>query len=143
MSTSTKIDFLEQADANETVQPGAVLHQISIDASPSSAAAAPQDEISDPPPTSKTPSPRWWVSFTVGVSRIANSKIDMTISRLTFIISIVALVVAVLSYGYGAASFHVAKSAYQLQQLEFCKSHSDDPVGQYMFVRSSAGSPQD
>lgn len=69
-----------------------------------------------------------WMIFSTKLSNIVNCKIDITIGRLTFIISVVAVIVAVLSYGYGAASYHVAKSAYQLQQREFCMAHGDDPV---------------
>ncbi|KAL8801985.1 MAG: hypothetical protein Q9182_004114 [Xanthomendoza sp. 2 TL-2023] len=79
------------------------------------------------PVANKTPWTRWWIGLMSTSSRLANQKIDMTISRLIFIISIVSLVVAVLSYNYGAASYRIAKSAYQLQQLEFCKDHTDDP----------------
>lgn len=79
-------------------------------------------------PTTKSPSVGPWRTFVTDILNIANHKIDITIARLTFIISVVAVIVAVLSYGYGAASFHVAQNAYRLQQLEFCKEHGDDPV---------------
>ncbi|KAL8717313.1 MAG: hypothetical protein Q9225_005430 [Loekoesia sp. 1 TL-2023] len=68
-----------------------------------------------------------WPTLASKVYQTANQKIDITIGRLTFIIGIVALTVAVLSYYYGAASYHVAERAYELQQLEFCKDHGDDP----------------
>lgn len=64
----------------------------------------------------------------------------MTISRLAFfIIGIVALIVAVLSYSYGAASFHVAERAYQLQQLEFCMAHNDDAVSPVQMLAFTCG----
>ncbi|KAL8883718.1 MAG: hypothetical protein Q9215_008071 [Flavoplaca cf. flavocitrina] len=75
----------------------------------------------------KSPSVGRWMTLTTSISNTANHKIDITIGRLTFIISIVAMIVAVLSYSYGAASYHLAQSAYRLQQLEFCKEHGDDP----------------
>ncbi|KAL8804265.1 MAG: hypothetical protein Q9200_005893 [Gallowayella weberi] len=84
-------------------------------------------EIEVPPVAGKATWTRWWISLMPTLSRTANQKIGMTISRLMFIISIVSLVVAVLSYNYGAASYRVARSAYKLQQLEFCKDHRDDP----------------
>ncbi|KAL8878355.1 MAG: hypothetical protein Q9198_003814 [Flavoplaca austrocitrina] len=76
----------------------------------------------------KSPSVGRWMTLTTSISNTANHKIDITIGRLTFIISIIAMIVAVLSYSYGAASYHIAHSAYRLQQLEFCKEHGDDPV---------------
>ena len=88
-----------------------------------------EDERKAVPPATEPASVGRWKALVSGISRIANQKIDITIGRLTFIVSIVALVVALLSYGYGAASYRVAKNAYQLQQLEFCKDHSEDPVG--------------
>lgn len=79
-----------------------------------------------------------WPTFVSKVSRTTNQKIDITIGRLTFIIGIVALTVAVLSYYYGAASYYVAERAYELQQLEFCKDHGDDPVSLHIRVKTWA-----
>ncbi|KAL9034924.1 MAG: hypothetical protein Q9180_005137 [Flavoplaca navasiana] len=89
------------------------------------AAQATAEEISVP--KANSPSAGRWTTLTTSILNIANHKIDITIGRLTFIISIVAMIVAGLSYSYGAASYHVAQSAYRLQQLEFCKDHGDDP----------------
>ncbi|KAL8700843.1 MAG: hypothetical protein Q9201_005236 [Fulgogasparrea decipioides] len=88
-----------------------------------------QHEDQIPTPASEMPSIGRWATFTSKSSIFLNRKVDITIGRLSFIIGVVALIVAVLSYSYGAASFRVAERAYQLQQLEFCKDHGDDPVG--------------
>lgn len=86
---------------------------------------APNDNKTPPDP----PSAGSWTRFGTKIVSMGGQKIELTISKLTFIITIIALMVAVLSYSYGAASFRVAEKAFMLQQLEFCKDHGDDPVG--------------
>ncbi|KAL9027001.1 MAG: hypothetical protein Q9196_004419 [Gyalolechia fulgens] len=85
-----------------------------------------QDDEAKPDP--KAPPSSRAATLVSRMSQVANRKIDMTISRLTFLVSAVALVVGILSYAYGAASLRIAEKAYELQQLEFCKDHVDDPV---------------
>lgn len=80
------------------------------------------------------PSPQFsligrWATFKSKVSATVGQKVDITVSRLAFIIGIVSVVAAVLSYHYGAASFRLAEQALELQQLDFCMTHDDEPVG--------------
>lgn len=139
MSASTQGERPETIEANRNMQREvsigdavrASVNDVSLEKNEDA-----QPEATTPPSASKSPSTRHWMTFFSRIFRLANRKIDITIGRFTFIISVIALIVAVLSYGYGAASYHVAKSAYKLQQLEFCKDHINDPV-----CRSNASCP--